>query len=227
LVVVENASVYLDGRRALEGLHFRLEPGQQWLVRGGNGAGKSTFLRLLHGQLRPATGGSISWPALGDPRDVWTLRRQVGWVAPELQANYKYPTNVRECIASGFSSSVGVVRAPTAAESARIAELLETFDLTALAARPLTALSYGQARRALLARAFAQRPRLLLLDEPWEGLDERVSTLLERELASAIAAGTHVVCASHLAAWTSCFTHELRLEAGRVTYAGPRVTRPR
>jgi molybdate transport system ATP-binding protein len=196
-------------------------------VTGGNGAGKSTFLRLLHGQHRPATGGSIHWPALGDPRDVWTLRRQIGWAAPELQASYQYPTSVRGCIASGFSSSIGAVRAPTAAESERIAKLLATFDLAALADRPLTALSYGQARRALLARAFAQRPRLLLLDEPWEGLDDAMSALFDRELEHAIDAGTQIVCASHLVARCSCFTHELRLDTGRVVSAGPRPTRRR
>jgi molybdate transport system ATP-binding protein len=196
-------------------------------VTGGNGAGKSTFLRLLHGQHRPATGGSIHWPALGDPRDVWTLRRQIGWAAPELQASSQYPTSGRGCLASGFRSSIGAVRAPTAAESERIAKLLATFDLAALADRPLTALSYGQARRALLARAFAQRPRLLLLDEPWEGLDDALSALFDRELEHAIEAGTQIVCASHLVTRNSYFTHELRHDTGRVVSAGPRPTRRR
>ncbi len=72
-------------------------PNQQWLVTGANGSGKSTLLRMLHGQLRPAQGRRDPLARrLGYPRSVWTLRRQVAWVSPELQAAYRYPTTVRE-----------------------------------------------------------------------------------------------------------------------------------
>jgi len=220
LVELENASVWLGARRVLRDLDWRIESGQQWLVTGANGSGKSTLLRMLHGQLRPARGGAIRWPALGNPRNVWTLRRQVAWVSPELQAAYRYPTTVRECVASGFDSSFGLTRAPTANESERVDELLAEFALDALAARPLTTLSYGQARRALIARSLANRPRLLLLDEPWEGLDEDASASLNRALAATVAHGTQLVCASHLAAHRELFTHELALEPGGAAHAG-------
>jgi molybdate transport system ATP-binding protein len=137
-----------------------------------------------------------------------------------LQAAYRYPTSVRECVASGFDSSFGLTRAPSADENERVAELLAEFALDALAARPLTTLSYGQARRALIAWALVHRPALLLLDEPWEGLDDDVSAVLNRALAAAIKHGTQLVSASHLAAHRELFTHEMALEAGRVTRAG-------
>ena len=104
--------------------------------------------------------------------DVTGSRRRVAWISPELQAAYRYPSSVRACIASGFDSSVGLTRAPNEGESSRVAELLAEFALDTLAERPLSSLSYGQARRALIARALVNRPRLLLLDEPWEGLDD-------------------------------------------------------
>jgi molybdate transport system ATP-binding protein len=214
LVELENASVWLGPRRVLRDLDWRIDAGQQWLVTGANGSGKSTLLRLLHGQLRPARGGAIRWPALGLPRSVWTLRRQVAWVSPELQAAYRYPTTVRDCVASGFDSSFGLTRAPTAHESDRVDELLAEFALDALATRLLATLSYGQARRALIARALVNRPRLLLLDEPWEGLDEEASAALNRALAATTAHGTQLVCASHLAAHRELFTHEIAIEAG-------------
>jgi ABC-type molybdenum transport system ATPase subunit/photorepair protein PhrA len=78
----------------------------------------------------------------------------------------------------------------------------------------------GQARRALIARALVGRPRVLLLDEPWEGLDADSAALLNATLRTVIAGGTQLVCASHLAAHREMFTHELALQAGRVAQAG-------
>jgi molybdate transport system ATP-binding protein len=219
LVQVVGANVWLGARHVLHNIDWRIDERQQWVVSGPNGSGKSTLLRLLHGQVRPAAGGAIRWPALGDPRNVWTLRRRVAWVSPELQAGYRYPTSVRACVASGFDSSVGLTRSPTNSESSRVAELLAEFALDTLAERPLSSLSYGQARRALIARALVNRPRLLLLDEPWEGLDDVVSAALNVALRAAIARGTQIVCATHLAAHRELFTHEIELDAGRVASA--------
>jgi molybdate transport system ATP-binding protein len=219
LVEIRGADVWLGARHVLRDLSWQLHTNQQWLVTGANGSGKSTFLRLLHGQLRPALGSEVRWPALGNPRNVWTLRRQVAWLSPELQAAYRYPTTVRGCIASGFESSVGLTRATSADEAHRVDELVEEFALDALAERPLSSLSYGQARRALIARALANRPRLLLLDEPWEGLDAPGSSALDDALRAVIAEGTQLVCASHLNTHRNQFTHELVLDRGRVVRA--------
>jgi molybdate transport system ATP-binding protein len=219
LIEVRNADAWLGGRRVLHGIDWRLRKGQHWLVTGANGAGKSSFLRMLHGQLRPSIGGSVSWPGVGDPRSVWTLRRSVAWVSPELQAGYRYRTSVHDCIASGFDSSLGLVRPLRPEERERVAVLLERFDLTALAARKLTELSYGQFRRVLLARALVHRPRVLLLDEPWEGLDRRTGALLAERLGESVAEGTHLICATHLAIDAQRYTHELALDRGTVAAA--------
>ena len=152
LIELTRADAWLAGRRVLHDVTWRLMPGEQWLVTGANGSGKSSFLRVLHGQLRPALGGSVAWPALGNPRDVWELRKQVAWVSAELQAAYRYPSTVRACIASGFTSSVGATRRPTSEEARRVDELLDELELEPLADRLLSTLSYGQARRALIGR---------------------------------------------------------------------------
>jgi ABC-type molybdenum transport system ATPase subunit/photorepair protein PhrA len=135
---------------------------------------------------------------------------------------------VRELHRVGFESSVGLTRATTADEAHRVDELVEEFALDALAERPLSSLSYGQARRALIARALANRPRLLLLDEPWEGLDAPGSGALDDALRAVIAEGTQLVCASHLSTHRNQFTHELVLDRGRVVRAScPRGERRR
>ena len=223
LIALDHADVWLGTRHVLRDVSWRLETAQHWLVTGANGSGKSTFLRLLHGQLRPALGSEIHWPSLGNPRNVWELRKRIAWLSPELQAAYRYPSTVRACVASGFESSIGQTRALTSNETARVDELLVELELTELADRPLRTLSYGQARRALIARALVNRPRVLLLDEPWEGLDAPMAELLNRTLAAVIAEHTQLVCASHLTAHRGHFTHELVLEAGRAIRSAPLV----
>ena len=94
VIDVDNASVWIDKHRVLANITWRLLDGEHWQVIGANGAGKSTFLRMLHGQLRPAKGGSIEFRTIDDPENVWSLRRQITWVSPELQAGYWYPSTV-------------------------------------------------------------------------------------------------------------------------------------
>jgi molybdate transport system ATP-binding protein len=221
LIEIENGEVWIDDKQILGGINWRLGDGEHWLVRGENGSGKSTFLRLLHGQHRSHVSGLISWPALGNPRSIWVLRRKVAWVAPELQAAYLYPAAVRACVASGFESSIGLMRSPTAAEAAWVEELLVRFELKDLAARALTTLSYGQLRRVLIVRALVNKPKVLLLDEPWEGVDTPMLTLMHRYLEQIIAQGTQLVCASHVARDLDCFTHELEIAGGRMLRSGP------
>jgi molybdate transport system ATP-binding protein len=220
LVEIVNADVWLGGRRVLADLSWRLARGEHWLIRGRNGAGKSTFLKLVHGQLRPARGGTLRWPALGDPRNVWQLRRQIGYVSAELHAEYRYPTTVHDCVASGLTSSIGRTRELTPPEQERTRELLGRFGLVKLASRRLTTLSYGQMHRALLARTLVSRPQILLLDEPWEGLDSETSELVRAELAAAMAEGTHIVCVSHVGARGIDYTNEATIDAGTLRAVG-------
>ncbi|WP_428099040.1 ATP-binding cassette domain-containing protein [Candidatus Rariloculus sp.] len=223
LIEVDHADVWLGQRRVLHDICWRLEDGEHWLVRGANGAGKSSFLKLIHGQLRPSLGGSVRWPRLGDPRSVWDVRRQIGYVSAELQAAYRYPSTVHDCVASGFASSIGLTRRLTAAEAQRTARLLDGFALREHAARPLSSLSYGQLRRVLLARMLVNAPRIVLLDEPFEGLDDLSHDIVRAELRGLVADGTQLICASHRADIRTRFTHELVIEGGRITAAGPRA----
>jgi molybdate transport system ATP-binding protein len=220
LIEVRRASVWLDGRPVLRDLDFTLREGEHWLVTGPNGAGKSSFLRLLNAELRPARGGRIRWPGLGEPRDVWTLRRRVALVSAELQARYRYPTTVFDAVASGCTASIGRVAPLTAARRARVEALLVAFELEALAGRLLTSLSYGQRHRALIARTLAASPKLLLLDEPWEGLDRDHCERIGRVLQQAMVEGTQVICVSHIGAGSLPLNRQLCLDSGRAASVG-------
>jgi ABC-type molybdenum transport system ATPase subunit/photorepair protein PhrA len=217
VIELERASVWLGGCQILKRIDWRLERGEHWLITGANGSGKSTLLKLLHGQLRPATGGRIRWPLLGNPRNVWQLRRKIGYVSAEYQADYRYPTTVADCIGSGIESSVGLTRKLTLNESERVDGLLLYFGLEQLRDRLLTTISYGQMHRVLIARMLVNRPAVLLLDEPWEGLDGDSIDLVTEQLEKAMAAGTQLVCASHTGAAQLPFTAGLVLSAGRIS----------
>ena len=219
LIAIDRADVWLGEKRVLHDICWRLDPGEHWLVRGANGAGKSCFLKLIHAQLRPARGGTVRWPGLGDPGSVWELRRQIGFVSAELHAAYRFPSTVQDCVASGFASSIGLTRPLTARQAKTTVGILERFALSDYTSRPLSTLSYGQLRRTLLARMLVNAPRVLLLDEPFEGLDELSREVVRTEFNAFVAAGTQLVCASHHSDIRTRFTHELVIRGGRISAA--------
>lgn len=184
LVRLVDADVYVNYRPVLRHLDWQLHAGEHWAVTGPNGSGKSSFLKLLYGDLWPADGGHIVRRDVppGTPIELW--KQRVGFVSPELQTDYLIDTSLVDLVASGRHASIGLVAAPDAADVRRARRWLSFFGLARLHQRRPRELSYGELRRALLARALAANPRLLLLDEPLTGLDptQRASIrgLLER-----------------------------------------------
>jgi molybdate transport system ATP-binding protein len=223
MIELKAASAWFGGRQVLSELDWKLESGENWLITGDNGAGKSTLLRMLHAEIRPAQGGSIAWPGLGDPRNVWDLRQKIALVSAEFQARYRYPTRVFDAVASGFQSSIGLVRRLTDEQTDRVVALLAEFELQTLGDRLLATLSYGQRHRALIARIFATDPEILLLDEPWEGLDSETCDIVAEQVGRRIANGTQVVCVSHVGPRGLSLNRRMTLVAGRIAYAGDNV----
>jgi molybdate transport system ATP-binding protein len=192
-----DADLYVDYRPVLQGLNWQLRAGEHWAVTGPNGAGKTSFLKLLYGDLSPAHGGRIErsgFPA-GTPIEEW--KRRVGYVSPELQADYLVDVSLAQLVASGRHASIGLADAPSAADRRVARRWLEFFELSAQAQRRPREVSYGQLRRALLARALAANPRILLLDEPITGLDPLQRGLIRRLLERLMARRVTVVMAVH------------------------------
>jgi len=226
LVRLTGARVYLDGSRALTGISLAVRTGECWVVHGRNGSGKTTLLRTLYGDHGVAVGGGIERAGIAAGVALERFRKRVGLVAPHLQADHPRELTVAEVVQSGRHASIGLNGAASPADRAAARRALALFGLTRLAARSLSELSYGQSRRVLFARAWVRRPQLLLLDEPFAGVDAPTRQALMRRVTAVAASGTAVVVTTHrLRDWPGCATHELELAGGRARYCGP--LRPR
>jgi len=221
LVRLTDASVYLGERRVLGKLSLTVRAGELWLVHGRNGSGKTTLLRTLYGDHGVAAGGRIERAGIGAGVPLERFKRRVGLVAPHLQAGYPGDLGVSEVVQSGRHASVGLNARPSRADSNAARRALAKFGLSELAARPLRELSYGESRRVLFARAFVNAPELLLLDEPFAGLDAATRRALMTRVLEAHARGvTVVVSAQAVGEWRALITHEIELSGGRARRCG-------
>ncbi|MGO9935773.1 MAG: ATP-binding cassette domain-containing protein [Steroidobacteraceae bacterium] len=197
LLSLEHVEIFVEYRSVLKDVNWQLRRGEHWSVFGANGAGKSSFLKLLYGDLSPALGGRIERSGMlpGTPISEW--KRHVGYVSPELQSLYAVDVSILELIASGRHASIGLNDAPNALDRRQALYWLRFFKLAALAQRRPRELSYGQLRRALIARAMAADARILLLDEPLTGLDPKQRAIMKQLLARLMKRQLTVVAAVH------------------------------
>jgi iron complex transport system ATP-binding protein len=204
---------------ALDGVSLDVTGGALYAVIGPNGSGKSTLMRALLG-LAPLSGGRV----LLDERPAadWTRRdlaRSVGAV-PQAES-FAFPLTTREMVEMGRYPHLGPLAPPTDADRAAVDRALEACDVDGLAERDVATLSGGELQRARLARALAQEPRALVLDEPTASLDVRhVMEILELLRASADAGMTILLITHGLETVAQFADRLLLLSRGRVAAEG-------
>ncbi len=172
--VLENVNIYIDSTLVLRDVSWQVNTGEHWVIRGGAGAGKSTLLQLLAGEHYPAYGGSIlrSAPDNFEPMNsLAEIRKHVHLVSGDMQATYSYNLLGADFVLSGLEASIGLFTMPTKQEKEQAAEWMERLGALHLAGKPIRSMSTGQLRRLFLARAFMGNPKILLLDDPFAGLD--------------------------------------------------------
>jgi molybdate transport system ATP-binding protein len=221
IVRLSHADVYLDETTILKDISLQVRAGECWVVHGSNGSGKTTLLRTLYGDYGVAIGGRVERAGIKPGVPLEVFRRQVGLVAPHLQAEQPQEFDAETVVQSGWYAAIGLCAPAGAAPRAAARRALQHFGLTRLRSRPLRELSYGQLRRILFARAWVNEPKLLLLDEPFAGVDARTRRNLQRQVEDLASRGTAVVIATHhYNEWPAGATHEVELAEGRVRYAG-------
>jgi iron complex transport system ATP-binding protein len=195
IVAVEGLSFAYDRSLALEDVSLSARPGEFVGLVGPNGAGKSTLLRLVAGLLAP-TRGAVRLAGL-DPHAA--PRRAVARVCAVVpqEPRVAWPFTVREVVMMGRAPRQGVLALPGRFDVGAVAGALEACDLVHLADRRVDALSGGERRRVFFARALAQEPRVLLLDEPTAFLDLGHQVAAMRMARVAARGGLCVVAVLH------------------------------
>jgi iron complex transport system ATP-binding protein len=221
-VQVQGLGVTLGTTRVLDGVHLDAAPGTWTGIVGPNGAGKSTLLRALAGLVRH--GGRVLFD--GEDAAALSARRRARYVgyAPQVPVLPEGVT-VRDYVALGRTPYRSLLAGPRAGDRAVVAESIERLDLAALAGRSLRTLSGGERQRAVLARALAQQPRVLMLDEPTAALDlghaQQLLELVDRLRADT---GLTVLTTLHDLTLAGQYAERLVLLAGgSVVAAGPPV----
>jgi iron complex transport system ATP-binding protein len=182
-------------RPALDGVSVDVPTGSFYAVLGPNGSGKSTLMRALLGA-RPLTGGTARLD--GRALDDWgrrELARAVGAVAQS--ETIAFPVSTRELVSMGRYPYLGPLAPEREADRAAVDRALEACGIRDLAARDVATLSGGEFQRARIARALAQEPRALLLDEPTSSLDVRHEMAILELLRSAADRGVTVLLITH------------------------------
>jgi len=226
LLDLENVTMLRGGRPVLDGLTFRIGLGENVAILGPNGSGKSSLLKLLTRELYPVTRDTtFRMRILGKDRwELFDLRRHLGIVSMDLQADFARECSGWEAVVSGFFSSVGLWNHKvTPAMERKAWRALERLEVGHLANRLMTEMSSGEARRMLLGRALIHDPEALVLDEPTTSLDLRLVRELRETMRKLARGGTALILVTHAIEEVIPEIHRvILLREGRVFKDGPR-----
>lgn len=194
VAALEIAAVAVDlgGRRVLQDVNLAVARGELVALLGPNGAGKTTLLRAVLG-LQPTAAGCVRI----EGRSARPGRAAIGYVPQRHEFAWDFPISVADVVVTGLTGRLGLLRRPGRSEWEAAADALDRVRLGDLADRPVGQLSGGQRQRVLVARALALRPAVLLLDEPFTGLDLPTQELLSGLFAELAHEGRAVLMTTH------------------------------
>jgi molybdate transport system ATP-binding protein len=184
LIELRNIKVTYGTNVIFQNFDWVVREGESWALLGPNGSGKTTLLSLINGDHPQSYVNEVIvfGQRRGAGESIWQLKKRIGWVSPELQLHFDGRVSVLDVARSGFHDTIGLFADPKPSETAVARRWLNHLGLTEFANSPLFSLSAGLQRMALLGRALVKSPRLLILDEPCQGLDPAHRELIVRSV---------------------------------------------
>jgi manganese transport system ATP-binding protein len=193
-IIVDNVTVHYGDVLALDRASFSIERGRVCGLVGMNGSGKSTLFKAIMGLVRPDAGA-----VLVDGVSPAKARKsgRVGYVPQSEDVDWAFPLSVRDVVMMGRYGQMGFTRHARRADHRAVDEALDRVELTDLANRQIGQLSGGQKKRAFVARGIAQGASVLLLDEPFAGVDKRSEATMTRLLRELADERTTILVSTH------------------------------
>lgn len=180
VIAFHNVHIQYGDHTILHGLNLEVHNEEHWALSGENGAGKSTLLSIVCADNPQAYANDIVLFGhhRGHGESIWDIKRHIGYISPEMHRAYQRDVPTVHVVASGLSDAGGLYFRPRAEQMPTCEFWMDMFGIGALKDRSFLRLSSGQQRLALLARAFVRDPALLILDEPFHGLDNYARRLV-------------------------------------------------
>ena len=215
LIDLRSVTVRHRGVPVFENLSWTVRAGEHWALSGPNGSGKTTLLSLIVGDHPQAYANMVRvfGKLRGGGASIRELKEGIGLISSELQVRYRKAVTALDVVISGFFDSVGLYRRPSPEQQAAAGAWMESLGIQRLAAKRFNHLSQGEQRMVLLARAMVKPPRLLVLDEPCQGLDRSNRRLILQAVDRIAATGftTLLFVSHHPEEIPACITHRLSL----------------
>jgi ABC-type Mn2+/Zn2+ transport system ATPase subunit len=217
LAVHHLSAGYSDDTHIVDDVSFDVQPGERVAIIGPNGAGTSTLFKALVGII-PHTGGEISFHG----RDCRSSHDRIGYVPQAHEVDWKFPATVEDVVMMGRVRQLGWFRRAARADWETVREVLAKVGMAQYAKRPIGALSGGQKQRVFIARALAQKTDVLLLDEPFTGVDANAEDEILHALDMLRSQNIAVIVATHdLEMALSRFDKLLLMRRGLIAFGEP------
>ncbi|MFC4127280.1 metal ABC transporter ATP-binding protein [Nocardia rhizosphaerae] len=194
VVEIQDVTVHYGDVLALDTVELTLKSGRVTGLIGMNGSGKSTLFKTIMGLVTPGRGRVL---INGRPPAAARKAGSLGYVPQSEDVDWSFPLSVRDVVMTGRYGKMGFTRRPSRADKAAVAEALARVELTELADRQIGQLSGGQKKRAFVARGIAQEATILLLDEPFAGVDKRSEATITGLLRALAADGATILVSTH------------------------------